>query len=101
VEIWDEQRLIGGLYGVSLGQMFYGESMFSRESDASKVALCAWVAKLRELGFRVIDCQQNTAHLASMGAREIDREIFLQHLHELCDRSAPDWAAVRLEFAPA
>lgn len=79
VEVWEraEQRLIGGLYGVAIGRMFYGESMFARVSDASKVALAAWVAHLRALDFRVIDCQQNTGHLASLGAREIRRSVFL------------------------
>jgi len=78
VEVWCGNELIGGLYGVSIGRMFYGESMFARRSDASKVALAALAALLRTAGFSVIDCQQNTTHLASLGAREIPREQFLQ-----------------------
>ena len=101
VEVWDGERLIGGLYGVSLGRMFYGESMFARETDASKVALVAWVATLRELGFRVIDCQQNTGHLASLGAREIDRERFLQYVVELSSQPPPDWTGVQIGLPEA
>jgi leucyl/phenylalanyl-tRNA---protein transferase len=78
VESWREGRLVGGLYGVALGRVFFGESMFSREADASKVALVRLVGRLRASGCRVIDCQQATAHLASLGAREIARNEFAQ-----------------------
>ena len=101
VEVWEGEALVGGLYGVSLGRMFYGESMFARRTDASKVALASWVALLRGLGFTVIDCQQNTDHLASLGAREIDRETFLQHVARQSAQTAPQWAEVSFGLPPA
>jgi leucyl/phenylalanyl-tRNA---protein transferase len=75
-ETWIDGELVGGLYGVSLGRMFFGESMFSRRSDASKIALAALVCFCRAHRIDVIDCQQNTPHLASLGAREIARQAF-------------------------
>ena len=80
VETWIDGALVGGLYGVSLGRMFYGESMFARRSDASKIALAALVCFCREHGVALIDCQQHTAHLASLGAREVPRPAFERHL---------------------
>lgn len=80
VESWIDGRLVGGLYGVGIGRMFYGESMFARAPDASKIALCALVAYCRAAGIELIDCQQNTPHLASLGAREIARTEFERHL---------------------
>jgi len=71
VETWLDGKLVGGLYGVALGRAFFGESMFARVSDASKVALVALARQLQHWEFGLIDCQMNTAHLASMGAREI------------------------------
>jgi leucyl/phenylalanyl-tRNA---protein transferase len=82
VESWREGELVGGLYGVALGRVFFGESMFARETDASKVALVRLVERLRADGFRVIDCQQATGHLASLGAREIPRAEFVKLLQE-------------------
>jgi leucyl/phenylalanyl-tRNA---protein transferase len=82
VESWRDGELAGGLYGVALGKVFFGESMFTRAPDASKVALAALVERLRGHGYRVIDCQQATAHLASLGAREIPRKAFAQLLQE-------------------
>lgn len=78
-------RLVGGLYGVALGQVFFGESMFSRQSDASKVALVALVNILRRGGFRMIDCQVENPHLNSLGARCIDRLDFEQRLAQTVD----------------
>jgi len=101
VEVWRDDALVGGLYGVSLGRMFYGESMFAREPDASKVALAALVKALREAGFRVIDCQQNTRHLASLGAREIDRHQFLQIVSQMTALPAPDWRSLSIEIPDA
>jgi leucyl/phenylalanyl-tRNA--protein transferase len=69
VEAWRDGQLVGGLYGLALGRVFFGESMFARESDASKIALVHLVAKLKTLGVPIIDCQQETAHLAALGAR--------------------------------
>jgi leucyl/phenylalanyl-tRNA--protein transferase len=82
VESWREGELAGGLYGMALGKVFFGESMFTRETDASKVALARLVERLRSRGFRVVDCQQATPHLASLGAREIPRSEFAQLVQE-------------------
>ena len=76
VETWVDGELVGGLYGVNLGRMFFGESMFSWRTDASKIALAALVCFCRAHGIDLIDCQQNTGHLASLGAREVDRTTF-------------------------
>jgi leucyl/phenylalanyl-tRNA--protein transferase len=91
-ETWVDGELVGGLYGVSLGRMFFGESMFSRRSDASKIAFSALICFCRSHGVTLIDCQQRTAHLASLGAREIPRADFEHHLASTC-RAAPitDW----------
>lgn len=83
VETWRDDRLVGGLYGVAIGRMFYGESMFSREPDASKVALVRLARQLERWGFGLIDCQMETAHLASMGARTLSRTEFTTRLAEL------------------
>lgn len=79
-ETWIDGELAGGLYGVSLGRMFYGESMFARRTDASKIALAALICFCRANGVTLIDCQQNTSHLASLGAHEIPRSDFERHL---------------------
>lgn len=83
VEVWAGGRLVGGLYGVAAGRMFYGESMFSRIPDASKVALASLVRQLHRWGFELIDCQMSTTHLASLGAREIPRTEFMRHVARL------------------
>jgi leucyl/phenylalanyl-tRNA--protein transferase len=75
-ETWIAGELVGGLYGVSLGRMFFGESMFSHRTDASKIALAALVCFCRDKGVPMIDCQQRTGHLASLGGREIARTEF-------------------------
>ena len=82
VETWRDGELVGGLYGVGLGKVFFGESMFARATDASKVALVHLVERLRGRDYRLIDCQQATPHLASLGAREIPRTAFAQVLRE-------------------
>ena len=84
IETWQQGELVGGLYGVSLGRVFYGESMFSWISDASKIALVALAAQLQRWEFAVIDCQVTTAHLLSMGAVDIPRSSFLQLLECYC-----------------
>jgi len=89
VEAWRDGRLAGGLYGVAIGRVFFGESMFARETDASKVALAHLVAMLRERGVPIIDCQQQTSHLASLGARPIPRAEFAAILRELIHSAAP------------
>jgi leucyl/phenylalanyl-tRNA--protein transferase len=93
IESWRDGRLVGGLYGIALGRVFFGESMFAHETDASKVALVALVAQLQRLGVPLIDCQQETAHLATFGARPIPRERFAAHLAELIHSAdpAPGW----------
>ncbi|XHR31329.1 MAG: leucyl/phenylalanyl-tRNA--protein transferase [Chthoniobacteraceae bacterium] len=80
VEAWCEGRLAGGLYGVALGGAFFGESMFHRETDASKVALNALVERLRERGFKLLDIQWTTPHLCTFGAMEIPRREYLRQL---------------------
>ncbi|MDQ3185214.1 MAG: leucyl/phenylalanyl-tRNA--protein transferase [Pseudomonadota bacterium] len=87
VEVWIDGELMGGLYGVAQGRMFFGESMFSRVSDASKIAFVHLVKHLERRGFRMIDCQMKTAHLASLGGREIPRNEFSQKLKELVNYS--------------
>lgn len=82
VESWRDGELVGGLYGMSLGRVFFGESMFARAPDASKVALVRLVLRLRAEGCRLIDCQQATRHLASLGAREIPRRVFAKQVQE-------------------
>jgi len=82
-ETWQDGELVGGLYGVAIGRAFFGESMFSRATDASKVALVALVETLRARGCPMIDCQQRTPLLASLGAREIPRRQFLRRLAAL------------------
>ncbi|WIM13314.1 leucyl/phenylalanyl-tRNA--protein transferase [Enhydrobacter sp.] len=88
VEAWREGRLVGGLYGVSVGAAFFGESMFSRERDASKVALVHLVARLIKGGFRLLDCQFMTEHLRSFGAVEIPRDQFRERLADAVGREA-------------
>lgn len=83
IETWAGGALVGGLYGVTIGRMFYGESMFARESDASKLALAFLVRQLARWGFEMIDCQMSTPHLASLGAREIPRREFVARLQAL------------------
>lgn len=84
IETWQQGELVGGLYGVAVGRVFYGESMFSRISDASKVALVALATQLRRWEFAVIDCQMHTDHLLRMGAMLIPRPTFLHWLDQHC-----------------
>ncbi|HEV3020186.1 MAG TPA: leucyl/phenylalanyl-tRNA--protein transferase [Burkholderiaceae bacterium] len=95
IELRDGADLLGGLYGVCLGRMFFGESMFSRRPNASKIALATLVALLRREGVAMIDCQQSTAHLASLGARELRRSQFLQRLAEAVQMDPIDWSVYR------
>ena len=85
VEVWHSGQLVGGIYGVAIGRMFYGESMFSRMPDASKVALVSLCRQLQRWGFGMIDCQMETTHLTSMGARPITRRAFCTKLAGLID----------------
>jgi len=87
VETWIDGELVGGLYGIALGRMFYGESMFSTVTDASKIAFVHLVWQLKRWNFGMIDCQMKTSHLSSLGAREIPRADFLIRLDELTQHS--------------
>jgi leucyl/phenylalanyl-tRNA--protein transferase len=82
VESWQDGHLVGGLYGVALGRCFFGESMFTKTSNASKVAFVTLVKRLEALDFKLIDCQVNTPHLVSLGAREIPRKEFIKRIQE-------------------
>jgi leucyl/phenylalanyl-tRNA---protein transferase len=87
VEVWDGERLVGGIYGVSIGRLFCGESMFSARSGGSKLALCALAAWLRQWDCPWIDAQVSNPHLLGLGAKEIPRSAFLKNVHTLT--SAP------------
>lgn len=95
IEVWRGAELAGGLYGVAMGRMFFGESMFTRVADASKIALAALVQLLRNEQVPVIDCQQNTEHLASLGAREIRRADFCAHVAAATRKAPIDWSIYR------
>lgn len=96
VEIWQNDQLVGGLYGVSIGQVFFGESMFSRVSNASKIAITALASQLHLWNFQLIDCQQHTDHLASLGAEDISRKEFIDQLNRYCPLtpSGANWKQV-------
>ncbi len=96
VETWIEGELAGGLYGICIGRMFYGESMFSRQPDSSKIALAWLVRFLEQRQVAWIDCQQNTAHLASLGARPVSRPLFLEHVAQAVQQPALAWQAGQL-----
>lgn len=89
IETWIDGQLAGGLYGIALGRAFFGESMFSRHKDASKIALAHLCVLLRQQGFGIIDCQMETSHLASLGARPIPRSDFVARLNELVPQAMP------------
>lgn len=89
IETWVDGELVGGLYGVNLGRMFYGESMFMRRTDASKIALCALVCLCRSFDIPWIDCQQNTRHLSSLGGAEVPRNVFETHIATHVDDATP------------
>lgn len=91
VETWIDAKLVGGLYCIGLGRAVFGESMFAHATDASKIALAALVCLCRRAGVGLIDCQQNTPHLASLGAHEIPRAQFLQHLQQARTEAAIAW----------
>ena len=91
VETWIDGQLVGGLYCVAIGRAVFGESMFARRPDASKIALAALVCFCLQHGIAMIDCQQNTAHLASLGAREIPRERFVSHVAHAHRTGPPAW----------
>jgi len=96
IETWVDGELVAGLYGISLGAMFYGESMFTRVPDGSKLALAYLVRFLTAEGVPWIDCQQQTGHLASLGARPMARSDFVRGIKTLTSRPGPRWRAGRL-----
>src|SRR5690554_2431113 len=104
IEVWHDGRLAGGLYGVCLGRFFFGESMFSTVSDFSKVALVYLVRVLQRMQIKQIDCQQETQHLATMGARPVTRNDFLASLEHAMHFPTPNWMPGQIyqsgEFAP-
>ena len=92
VEVWMEGALAGGIYGVALGQMFFGESMFSRRTDGSKIALACLATQLGRWGFPWIDCQLETEHLLSLGAVAVPRRRFVAEVARLVRLPGPDWS---------
>lgn len=102
IEVWHNNTLVGGLYGVQIGQFFFGESMFSKMTDASKIALYYLTQYLQhQLAIRYIDCQQETAHLLSLGAKNIDRSKFNALLQQYTPLSTPLWESGQLSAAGA
>jgi leucyl/phenylalanyl-tRNA--protein transferase len=101
IEVWRDDTLVGGLYGLAIGAVFCGESMFSRAENASKIALIKLCRQLRGWGFAVIDCQLGSDHLRSLGAREITRAHYLKLLDQYADRMLPvngaQWTYTRIE----
>jgi len=93
IECWQDGKLVGGLYGVAIGKMFFGESMFSRVRDSSKMALVALCQQLNRWGFSLIDCQVYSEHLASLGAEEIEQADFIKYINEYCqqDKASDAW----------
>ncbi len=100
VEVYEEDELIGGLYGVALGNAFFGESMFSLKSNASKIALKALCDIAKDKSYKFIDCQVPTSHLQSLGAKLIDRDIFLDELNEAMKggEEAQSWSNLKWEY---
>lgn len=96
LETWVDGELVGGLYGVGLGGMFFGESMFAHRTDASKLALCGLIAFARAQGIRLIDCQQKTRHLSSLGGREVPRAQFLVESAAQQQQPTPPWQDQRI-----
>lgn len=93
VECWLDEELVGGLYGLAMGKVFFGESMFSRKPDASKVALVHLAEQLEKKEFRLIDCQVHSQHLQTLGAKLIQRELFIQILNNFCNKDKTSFAS--------
>ncbi len=97
VEVWSDEQLVGGLYGVSMGQLFFGESMFHRSTDASKIALFYLLEHCKSANFPLIDCQLPNPHLMSLGAKQVSREDFLSYLYNYRDKDVhPDFWRTRV-----
>jgi len=99
LEVREDGQLIAGLYGVSIGRMFFGESMFTRRPNASKCAFATLMHLLATHGLPLVDCQQSTRHLGSLGGRDISRADFLAHIRPLLAAPAPDWQAMARDIA--
>lgn len=101
VECWQQGQLVGGVYGVAIGKMFFGESMFSFKTNASKIALVALSQQLKQWGYPLIDCQVYSEHLSRLGAVTLPREIFLQHVQKLCTLPGQTgyWQTTTLPFS--
>jgi leucyl/phenylalanyl-tRNA--protein transferase len=97
-ETWIDGHLVAGLYFVCIGQAVFGESMFSTLSDGSKMALTALVHVCEKHNIQAIDCQQNTRHLASMGAQEMSRQAFLELMQPALSMTSPDWKNVQIDW---
>jgi leucyl/phenylalanyl-tRNA--protein transferase len=91
IEVWMDGELAGGIYGVAIGRMFFGESMFTRRTDASKIAMVRLAAQLDRWGFPLIDCQLETAHLVSLGAEHLPRRRFIATVEQLVEEPPPVW----------
>lgn len=89
IEVWDGSQLVGGLYGLHIGDVFFGESMFSRDSNASKMALLYLARQLESGTLGLLDCQVTSSHLLSLGARTLPRSSFVEHLEEFCKSATP------------
>jgi leucyl/phenylalanyl-tRNA--protein transferase len=103
LEVWEDKELVGGLYGVSLGALFFGESMFSRRSNASKAALVALCRFLPQMGIELVDCQVPNDHLMSMGAKSMSRDMFLDTLQSALEKNtnAGNWKREFAQFMDA
>ncbi len=88
IEVWQDQTLVGGLYGIAIGRVFFGESMFHKATDASKIAFAFLVEHLKKWGYQLIDCQVHSHHLVSLGAEQIERSRFLHLLQDHCRQNA-------------
>ena len=94
IEVWMDGELAGGIYGVAIGRMFFGESMFTRRTDASKIAMVRLAAQLERWSCPLIDCQLETDHLLSLGAEHLPRRRFIAEVEQLVDQPAPVWRLV-------
>ncbi len=100
VEVWSKQELVGGIYGVAIGKLFCGESMFSRITNGSKIALSCLIGYLRQYGFPLVDCQVRNNHLVSLGAFEISRDDYIRQVNSLIKQPTPDnvWNTQQLSY---
>jgi leucyl/phenylalanyl-tRNA--protein transferase len=100
VEVWEGEQLVGGLYGVQIGRAFFGESMFSRHTDVSKMAFCFLMKLCAASGFAWVDCQLPNEHLISLGATTLPRHEFLQQLESVITQPPPSWQAISTQVFP-